>query len=195
MKNSSLRPPAGVGWIHEIKHDGFRLLARRDARRRELAHNPLPAGVRIMSSVDHQQLFRSHLLHAKQYFEAGRATNDTRASIAAFDSMLFECARARRIARDAPETVNTIGVDATEFLGVMDEVAAHRNIMEHWGEVINPRAQKMHTHTSKAGLKIALDESSTIILGPEEIYKGNLNLHDVYTYLVAKLEQIGERSR
>lgn len=25
------RPPSGPGWIHEIKHDGFRLLARRDA--------------------------------------------------------------------------------------------------------------------------------------------------------------------
>jgi bifunctional non-homologous end joining protein LigD len=25
------KPPAGSGWIHEIKHDGFRLLARRDA--------------------------------------------------------------------------------------------------------------------------------------------------------------------
>ena len=24
-------PPSGSGWIHEIKHDGFRLLARRDA--------------------------------------------------------------------------------------------------------------------------------------------------------------------
>jgi ATP-dependent DNA ligase len=24
-------PPAGHGWIHEIKHDGFRILARRDA--------------------------------------------------------------------------------------------------------------------------------------------------------------------
>jgi bifunctional non-homologous end joining protein LigD len=24
-------PPAGRGWIHEIKHDGFRILARRDA--------------------------------------------------------------------------------------------------------------------------------------------------------------------
>jgi ATP-dependent DNA ligase len=23
-------PPAGPGWIHEIKHDGFRILARRD---------------------------------------------------------------------------------------------------------------------------------------------------------------------
>ena len=26
-------PPAGPGWIHEIKHDGFRILARRDASR------------------------------------------------------------------------------------------------------------------------------------------------------------------
>ena len=26
-------PPAGEGWIHEIKHDGFRILARRDGRR------------------------------------------------------------------------------------------------------------------------------------------------------------------
>jgi bifunctional non-homologous end joining protein LigD len=25
-------PPAGLGWIHEIKHDGFRILARRDAK-------------------------------------------------------------------------------------------------------------------------------------------------------------------
>src|SRR5262249_47890314 len=27
------RPPAGSNWIHEIKHDGFRLLARRGAER------------------------------------------------------------------------------------------------------------------------------------------------------------------
>jgi|SRR6516162_4096078 len=25
------RPPAGRDWIHEIKHDGFRIMARRDA--------------------------------------------------------------------------------------------------------------------------------------------------------------------
>jgi bifunctional non-homologous end joining protein LigD len=23
------QPPAGAGWIHEIKHDGFRIMARR----------------------------------------------------------------------------------------------------------------------------------------------------------------------
>jgi bifunctional non-homologous end joining protein LigD len=24
------RPPSGPGWLHEIKHDGFRIMARRD---------------------------------------------------------------------------------------------------------------------------------------------------------------------
>jgi bifunctional non-homologous end joining protein LigD len=32
------KPPSGPGWIHEIKHDGFRLMARRD-----------PAGVRLLT--------------------------------------------------------------------------------------------------------------------------------------------------
>ena len=31
-------PPAGPGWIHEIKHDGFRIIAQRDA-----------AGVRLLT--------------------------------------------------------------------------------------------------------------------------------------------------
>jgi ATP-dependent DNA ligase len=26
-------PPSGQGWIHEIKHDGFRILARREGDR------------------------------------------------------------------------------------------------------------------------------------------------------------------
>ena len=26
------KPPSGPGWLHEIKHDGFRIIARRDAR-------------------------------------------------------------------------------------------------------------------------------------------------------------------
>jgi bifunctional non-homologous end joining protein LigD len=36
------RPPPGAGWIHEIKHDGFRLMARRDA-----------AGVRLLTRNGH----------------------------------------------------------------------------------------------------------------------------------------------
>ena len=32
------RPPVGPAWVHEIKHDGFRLMARRD-----------PAGIRLLT--------------------------------------------------------------------------------------------------------------------------------------------------
>jgi ATP-dependent DNA ligase len=31
LPSPASKPPAGAGWIHEIKHDGFRLMARRDA--------------------------------------------------------------------------------------------------------------------------------------------------------------------
>ena len=33
-------PPSGPGWLHEIKHDGFRILARKDA-----------AGVRLFTRL------------------------------------------------------------------------------------------------------------------------------------------------
>ena len=32
------KPPSGSNWIHEIKHDGFRLMARRD-----------PVGIRLIT--------------------------------------------------------------------------------------------------------------------------------------------------
>jgi bifunctional non-homologous end joining protein LigD len=32
LPRSAQQPPKGTGWIHEIKHDGFRILARRDAK-------------------------------------------------------------------------------------------------------------------------------------------------------------------
>ena len=30
------RPPAGPGWLHEVKHDGFRILARKDGERAQV---------------------------------------------------------------------------------------------------------------------------------------------------------------
>jgi bifunctional non-homologous end joining protein LigD len=36
------QPPRGAGWIHEIKHDGFRLMVRRD-----------PAGLRLITRNGH----------------------------------------------------------------------------------------------------------------------------------------------
>jgi hypothetical protein len=40
LPSSAKAPPSGPGWIHEIKHDGFRILARRDS-----------AGVRLITIV------------------------------------------------------------------------------------------------------------------------------------------------
>jgi bifunctional non-homologous end joining protein LigD len=31
LPSAAEHPPTGPGWLHEIKHDGFRLMARRDA--------------------------------------------------------------------------------------------------------------------------------------------------------------------
>jgi ATP-dependent DNA ligase len=38
LPSPAAKPPTGPGWIHKIKHDGFRLMARRD-----------PAGVRLLT--------------------------------------------------------------------------------------------------------------------------------------------------
>jgi bifunctional non-homologous end joining protein LigD len=38
LPSSAKAPPSGPGWLHEIKHDGFRILARRDS-----------AGVRLIT--------------------------------------------------------------------------------------------------------------------------------------------------
>jgi bifunctional non-homologous end joining protein LigD len=40
--SSAEEPPSGAGWIHEIKHDGYRLMARRNA-----------AGVRLLTRNGH----------------------------------------------------------------------------------------------------------------------------------------------
>ena len=36
------RPPTGPDWVHEIKHDGYRLMARRD-----------PIGIRLLTRNGH----------------------------------------------------------------------------------------------------------------------------------------------
>ena len=38
LPSSADKPPSGSNWIHEIKHDGFRLMARRD-----------PVGIRLIT--------------------------------------------------------------------------------------------------------------------------------------------------
>jgi hypothetical protein len=45
-------PPSGPGWLHEIKHDGFRILARRDSAGVRL----ITRGVRMSDSARVQGL-------------------------------------------------------------------------------------------------------------------------------------------
>jgi bifunctional non-homologous end joining protein LigD len=45
------QPPIGPGWLHEIKHDGYRLMARRD-----------PAGIRLISRSGHDWSARYPLI-------------------------------------------------------------------------------------------------------------------------------------
>jgi ATP-dependent DNA ligase len=33
LPRRAVTPPSGRDWVHEIKHDGFRILARGDAKR------------------------------------------------------------------------------------------------------------------------------------------------------------------
>jgi bifunctional non-homologous end joining protein LigD len=51
LPSSAEHPPSGPGWIHEIKHDGYRLMARRDA-----------AGVRLLTRNGHDWASRSPLI-------------------------------------------------------------------------------------------------------------------------------------
>ena len=32
LPTSAKRPPSGDGWLHEIKHDGFRCIAHKDGK-------------------------------------------------------------------------------------------------------------------------------------------------------------------
>jgi bifunctional non-homologous end joining protein LigD len=68
-------PPAGSSWLHEIKHDGFRILARRDSAGVRLITRPgndftsrFPLAVEVISSVSVTTIRRAELLppHPRQ---------------------------------------------------------------------------------------------------------------------------------
>jgi bifunctional non-homologous end joining protein LigD len=71
-------PPSGPGWLHEIKHDGFRILARRD-----LASDSL-----VMATISHRG-FRSRLRrwrHCRPARSCSTASHcHQRAGLAVFD--------------------------------------------------------------------------------------------------------------
>ena len=47
------QPPTGPDWVHEIKHDGYRLMARRDS---------LPVGIRLLTMNGHDWSSRYPLI-------------------------------------------------------------------------------------------------------------------------------------
>ena len=56
LPRSADQPPAGPGWIHEIKHDGFRILAHRRGRNIRLfsrnGHNFADRFPRIAEAIE-----------------------------------------------------------------------------------------------------------------------------------------------
>jgi bifunctional non-homologous end joining protein LigD len=44
LPTKALQPPSGADWIHEIKHDGFRVIARKDGPRVRLDSRPRVVG-------------------------------------------------------------------------------------------------------------------------------------------------------
>ena len=74
-------PPSGPGWIHEIKHDGFRIMARRDG-----------AGVRLFTRNGHDFTARFPLavaaaaaLPARSFLIDGEAIVTNERGLAVFD--------------------------------------------------------------------------------------------------------------
>jgi bifunctional non-homologous end joining protein LigD len=47
------KPPSGPNWVHEIKHDGYRLMARRD---------PIAISVRLLTRNGHDWASRYPLI-------------------------------------------------------------------------------------------------------------------------------------
>ncbi len=62
LPSPAKRPPAGSNWIHEIKHDGFRIMARRDS-----------AGVRLLTRNGHDFTARFPLAAAAVTALPGRS--------------------------------------------------------------------------------------------------------------------------
>ena len=81
LSSPAERPPFGNGWIYEIKHDGFRIMARRDG-----------AGVRLITRNSHDFTSRFPLaaaavaaLPARSFLLDGEAIVTDDSGVAVFD--------------------------------------------------------------------------------------------------------------
>jgi hypothetical protein len=79
-KADGRRPPAGPGWIHEIKHDGFRILAHRSGDRVQLltrAGNNFAGRFPLIAAAIHSVgLFCVNLEHCDDCGRAARIILD-----------------------------------------------------------------------------------------------------------------------
>jgi len=79
------RPPSGPGWVHEIKHDGFRLMVRRDG-----------AGIRLITRNGHDWSDRFPLiaeaagaLKARSFLVDGEAVACDSDGLPSFDRLRY----------------------------------------------------------------------------------------------------------
>jgi bifunctional non-homologous end joining protein LigD len=89
LPSSAEHPPSGPGWIHEIKHDGYRLMAHRDA-----------AGVRLLTRNGHDWAARFPLIvEAVIALKAGSCLIDGEA-VVCDDNGMAEFAKLRQRRND-----------------------------------------------------------------------------------------------
>jgi hypothetical protein len=106
-------PPSGPDWLHEIKHDGFRLMARRDAKgvRLYTRNGKLPFG--RSSSRDAPGTDGGEKPDRPRGIKAGRAHQDTQRRLTARSGRLGVSARSAASRRgglgdyDGPHTAST----------------------------------------------------------------------------------------
>jgi len=68
------RPPTGPGWVHEIKHDGYRLLGRREAEERSPWPNHASVCLSRFDELRRRDSARSAVLFAFDLIEHNSPT-------------------------------------------------------------------------------------------------------------------------
>jgi len=97
------------------------------------------------------------------------------------DAFIFELWRAYRLGKQAEKEIAEAGVDMQSYFDRLKSLDGIRNVTEHYRDAKNPRQAAIHEHAEGA---VALDETSLVVLGPEQVLRGDANLFDMY--LVAR---------
>lgn len=86
--------------------------------------------------------------------------------------------RARRICKDDKTYLAVDKLEQERFIESIPALPRVRNVNEHGYDVSNNRSKpSMHEHKLEG---VILDETSLIVLGPEKILMGPINLFDLY---------------